>query len=99
MTFYDLKQKLADLQPWSAQNGHIIWSGVMLFIISGSLAAIGLGWLISGILGAIGSFAIGYASELNDAKQPGNFFDKDDIVLNVIGIVMAFVVWNLIGVV
>ena len=94
---YELKRKLADYLPLSDSNGHIVVSGVLVFIFGLCALIFVNDYYVSGLIGAVASSAVGLLSELNDERQPGNSFSFDDLYHNTIGIIIAFVAWGFIG--
>ena len=94
---YNLKLKLAEYLPLSDSNGHIVVSGVLVFIFGLCALIFVNDYYVSGLIGAVASSAVGLLSELNDERQEGNAFDWDDMYHNTIGIIIAFVAWGFIG--
>ena len=94
---YELELKLADYLPMSGDQGHVFVSFVLTLIFAVCALIFPISHIGAGVIGAVLSFTFGYASELNDAKQPDNYFNRYDIRLNGVGCVIGLILWVLIG--
>jgi len=80
---------------------HLIWMfiiGIVVGVIAKWIMPVGhVGWLITGVIGIVGSFVGGFIARLFSKPADGSLVHPAGILLSIVGAVILLFAWRYVG--